>query len=91
MRSWKTTASASLSAFASFIIFSQELHYVTWPPVVLALAMFASVGGLAAFGMSAKDHNVTGGDIKPMTTTAVIEQEGSPTTVIHSTQKTKES
>ena len=61
MRSWKTTASAAASAAASFVLFSHILHMLTWPQWALAIAMFAQVGGLAAFGVSAKDFNVTGG------------------------------
>ena len=59
--SWKTTLSAAISAFGSFVLFSGQLHYVEWPQWVLALAMFASIGGLAGLGISSKDYNVTGG------------------------------
>lgn len=98
MTSWKTTVSAILAAFSSFVIFSQELHYITWPQWALGLAMFTSIGGLAALGVSAKDYNVTGGDTRsglsvlPLktNTTAVIKQEGAPPTVVHTTQETKE-
>jgi hypothetical protein len=59
--SWKTTASAVLSAAMSFVLFSHILHMIVWPQWALAIAMFANIGGLAALGLSAKDYNVSGG------------------------------
>jgi hypothetical protein len=61
IQNWKTTTAAALSATASFVLFSHVLEVIAWPAWVLALAMFAQVGGLAAFGITAKDFNVTGG------------------------------
>jgi len=63
---WKTSVAgliASLgSAALAFIQFAAVPPYnVHFPPVVLALAAFAAIGGLAGLGLAAKDHNVTGG------------------------------
>lgn len=65
MRSWKTTTASAVTALTSFVLFSHELHMVVWPQWSLAMAMFANIGGLAAFGISAKDYNVTGKDAPP--------------------------
>jgi hypothetical protein len=61
--SYKTTISAAVSAVAQFVLFAQQLQYIHFPNWALALALFASLGGLAAFGVTAKDSNVTGGTI----------------------------
>ena len=58
MRSWKTTTSAVFTAVAMFVLFSPSL-FQPWP-WVLEVAKFASVGGLAAFGIFSKDSNVSG-------------------------------
>jgi hypothetical protein len=55
-RSWRTTACGLVSAFCAFVQFSPELH---WPPVVMAIAKFAVVGGLAGLGIAARDHGGT--------------------------------
>jgi len=57
---WKTSLSAIVSAAASFVLFSSMSHMIDWPQSVLAIAAFAGAGGLVAFGVSAKDYNVTG-------------------------------
>ena len=56
MNDIKTTICAAVSAVGSFVMFSQQLHMVAWPNWAMALALFANVGGLAAFGVSAKDY-----------------------------------
>lgn len=62
MKNWKTTVSGLVSAAGAFIAFSAlppfNIHY---PAIVSALAAFMIAGGLAAFGVNAKDNNVTGG------------------------------
>lgn len=57
MRNWKTTASGTLSALGSFVLFSHSLHMIVWAPWALAIALFAQVGGMAQFGISAKDSS----------------------------------
>jgi hypothetical protein len=57
MSNWKTTACGALSAGASFILFAQTAHYINFPPWLMAIAMFAQVGGLTVFGIVAKDYN----------------------------------
>jgi hypothetical protein len=56
MNSWKTTAAAVVSALAGFVLFSPSY----FPPWAVDLAKYAMVGGLAAFGIFAKDYNRTG-------------------------------
>lgn len=70
LSSYKTTITAIISAAASFVLFSQELHYIQYPQWVMGVAMFSLVGGLSAFGIVAKDYNATGGTV-PTTPEAV--------------------
>jgi len=65
MNSWKTTTSGLVSALMSFILFSEAMKMIVWPQWVLAVALFALVGGLAVFGITAKDYNVSGGKLPP--------------------------
>jgi small neutral amino acid transporter SnatA (MarC family) len=65
MRSWKTTAAAAVSAASSFVMFAQFGGYMLLPRWALGMAMFAHVGGLTAFGIAAKDYNVSGQDSPP--------------------------
>lgn len=51
MRDWKTTASAVATAFFAFVAFSPQWFH----PLVVDLAKYAAVGGLAVFGVMAKD------------------------------------
>jgi len=60
MKSWKTTVTAGLSAAASFVLFAQSSHYVDFPQWAIGIAAFCQIGGLAAFGISAKDADVSG-------------------------------
>ena len=49
---WKTsTAGALLSAFLGFVLFAPQ-HF---PPWLIDVAKFASIGGVAALGLSARD------------------------------------
>lgn len=57
--SWKTTASGLVTAAAGFIVANPEL-FVNHQ-MLLKLAMYMMVGGLASIGLFAKDSNVTGG------------------------------
>ena len=58
MRSWKTTLCGGIAAAASFVAFSPQT-FKDWP-LVVEFAKFAMVGGLASFGIFAKDSNVSG-------------------------------
>jgi hypothetical protein len=53
MKNAKTTICAIVAAAAGFVMFSPDLfaHY----PVVLAVAKYIMVGGLAGLGLAAKD------------------------------------
>ena len=68
--SYKTTIASALSAAAGFILFAQTAHYIDFPGWAIAIAGFTQVGGLAAFGVLAKDYNATGGSV-PTTPEAV--------------------
>jgi hypothetical protein len=51
--SWKTSASAVVTAIAGFIAFSPEL-FSRWP-IVLQISKYVALGGLASLGISAAD------------------------------------
>lgn len=72
--SYKTTICSVISAGASFVLFSSQLHMIVYPQWAVAVAMFASIGGLAALGIVAKDYNATGGTV-PVTTEAAVRVE----------------
>lgn len=72
MKSWRTTVAASISAAASFVLFAQQLHFITFPNWIMAIAMFAMAGGLASFGVNAKDSQVSGGKIPQPSSPEVI-------------------
>jgi hypothetical protein len=57
MPNWKTSIFALISAVAGFVLFSPQY----FPPWAIDAAKYIMVGGLAAFGFSAKDYNVSGG------------------------------
>jgi hypothetical protein len=59
VKNWKTTATGLISAVAGFIAVSPGL-FAKWP-VVIEVGKYIAAGGLAAFAISAKDNNVTGG------------------------------
>lgn len=69
---WKTTLTAAISAAASFVLFAQFAHYTTFPPLVVGVAAFAQIGGLTAFGIVAKDYNVTGGTVGQPSSAAAL-------------------
>ena len=56
--SWKTTTAAAASAFFGFVLFTPE-SFVAYPWLI-ALSKYAFLGGLVAFGISAKDFDRTG-------------------------------
>ena len=65
VRSWKTTAAASATALFSFVLCAQFGGFIDVPRWLMGIAMFAHLGGLLAFGVSAKDYNVSGQDSPP--------------------------
>jgi hypothetical protein len=77
MKSWKTTTSSLISSGASFVLFCQMLGFTEFPKIVTFFALFCSVGGMAAFGISAKDYNATGGTV-PTTPEAQARIEQKP-------------
>lgn len=60
MKSWKTTLASVVSAGGSFVLFAQASGQVHIPAIVMLIAAFANVGGLATFGVVAKDYDVSG-------------------------------
>jgi hypothetical protein len=82
MTNWKTFVTAGISALASLIIFLQFGNYVHFPNWLLGITAFAQVGGLAAFGIVAKDYNVTGGTVgQPSTSVALAEANQATSTM----------
>ncbi len=56
-KNWKTTLFACITVFFGFV----ALHPGYFNPVMADIASYIALGGLAAFGLSAKDNDVTGG------------------------------
>jgi hypothetical protein len=56
MTSWKTTVSAIVIVICGFILFDPQW----FPAIIISMAKFIGLGGVAALGISAKDFNVTG-------------------------------
>lgn len=54
MRDWKTTAAAAVSALFGFIALNP--HYFEHYPILIDIAKYAHIGGLAAFGILASDN-----------------------------------
>lgn len=59
--SWKTTLIGLITALAAWVDFDPSL-FSRWPWIT-SFAKFVMIGGFAAFGLAAKDSNVTGGTI----------------------------
>jgi hypothetical protein len=55
--SWKTALCAMIAAAAGFVLFTPQY----FPPIAVDIAKYVMLGGLAAFGVYAKDYNVGGG------------------------------
>lgn len=65
LTNWKTTISSIVSAAGMFTLFASAPPYsLHFPPVIMALAGFMAIGGLAALGIAGKDSDVTGGTRK---------------------------
>jgi hypothetical protein len=80
--SWKTTVTSIIAALSAFVMFAQQGHYIEFPMWVTAVALFTFTGGLAAFGITAKDSNVTGGDKgQPSTPEALHSANQEPSTI----------
>lgn len=58
MVNWKSTMFGLITAAAGFVVFSPDTFHNY--PVVLSLAKYIMVGGLAGIGIVAKDKDVTG-------------------------------
>lgn len=57
MRDHKTTIAAAISAIFGFIALNP--HYLEHYPLLIDIAKYAHIGGLAAFGILASDSNST--------------------------------
>jgi len=66
---YKTTILGLVSAAASFVLFAHG--NIPMPAWLVTVAQFAMVGGLAGFGIVAKDYNATGGTV-PVTNEAAV-------------------
>lgn len=54
---WKTTVSACVTVLAGFV----ALHPEYFSSLISDIAQYITLGGLAAFGLAAKDKDITGG------------------------------
>ena len=73
MKNWKTTASSAVSAASAFVLFASQTHMMAFPSWATAIATFTMAGGLAAFGIAAKDSQTTGGtNGQPSSTEAMV-------------------
>lgn len=65
MTNWRTTASAIATAAFGFVLFSPQ-YFPNW---MVDLAKYATLGGLMALGITAKDSKVhsTEGEVKVAT------------------------
>ena len=52
---WKTTAAGFVAAFFGFV--AMNPHYFEAVPVLITIAKFASMGGLAMFGIVSADKD----------------------------------
>jgi|WetSurMetagenome_2_1015567.scaffolds.fasta_scaffold316425_3 hypothetical protein len=59
MKNWKTFLCACITAFFAFVLFDPQW----FSPLIVSVAKFGAAGGLVAFGLFSKDHDVTGGSI----------------------------
>lgn len=53
MTNWKTTTAGIVTAICGFVVFSPDLFAAH--PWVLAVAKYATIGGLAGMGIAGKD------------------------------------
>lgn len=78
-KSWMPTVSGLVSSAMSFVITAQLLGWMTFPKPLIAVALFAQIGGLASLGITAKQYNVTGGEIgQPSTPQALKDANAAP-------------
>jgi len=56
MKNWKTNLSALVVVICGFILFSPQW----FPPLAIDIAKYVALGGVAAFGISAKDFDKSG-------------------------------
>lgn len=81
MTNWKTTLSGLIAAGASFVIFGQQQGYIHPPAWLSGIAMFVTIGGFAALGVTSKDRDVTGGTKgQPSTVSALAAANQAPAT-----------
>lgn len=74
VKSWKTTASAVVTAAAGFVLASPELF--TKYPWIVAVSKYVGIGGLVSLGVNAKDFNVSGQKV-PSADADLAQPEGS--------------
>ena len=78
-KSWKTSLSGIVTGASAFILFGAQQHLISPPGWLMAGALFVASGGIVAFGLSAKDAGVTGGNIgQPSTPQALADANQAP-------------
>jgi len=58
LKSWQPIVISAAVSFFGFVLY-KPLYFEPW---LVDLAGYAALGGIAAFGVVVKQHNVTGGD-----------------------------
>jgi len=61
LANWQPTAASMVTAFFGFVMLYPK--WFTSVPWLVDVAGYAALGGLVAFGITAKQHNVTGGTV----------------------------
>jgi hypothetical protein len=78
-KNWMPALAAIISAIASGMIFMQFGGFIDFPRWVLGILAFIQAGGTAALGVTAKQFNVTGGDVgQPSTLKALADANQAP-------------
>lgn len=75
VKNWQTSGSAFIAALAGLIATQPDLFDLAMDDKIVKVAKWIMAGGLVAFGVAAKQHNVTGGTV-PATDEAKERTEG---------------
>ena len=75
-KNWMPTLAAVISAAASLMIFMQFGGFYDFPRWVLGILAFIQAGGTAALGITAKQYNVTGGNVGQPSTPQALADSG---------------
>jgi hypothetical protein len=82
-KNWQPTLASLVTAFFGFV----AIHPEYFQPWLVDVAAYAAMGGLVAFGLSAKQHNVTGGTVPIPSNEAAKASVMDPTSTVEGEQK----